>query len=49
MSPFDPGPVEQRADDVEVGVEADGPAATTQKRTVSPGIAVSGCLTYWPA
>jgi hypothetical protein len=26
-----------------------GPAATTQKRTVSPGFAESGCLTYWPA
>ena len=24
-----------------------GPAATTQKRTVSPGSAVSGCVTYW--
>ena len=24
-----------------------GPAATTQKRVVSPGSAVSGCVTYW--
>ena len=26
-----------------------GPASTTQNRTVSPGFAVSGCFTYWPA
>src|SRR5262245_54392904 len=30
-------------------VSNDGPAVTTQKRTVSPGSAVSGCFTYWPA
>ena len=41
------GGVQDRADDVEVGVER-GPASTTQKRTSSPGFAVSGCLTYWP-
>ena len=29
-------------------VSSDGPASTTQKRTRSPGSAVSGCLTYWP-
>ena len=28
-------------------VSSVGPAATTQKRTVSPGSAVSGCVTYW--
>ncbi len=27
-------------------VSSVGPAATTQKRTVSPGSAVSGCVTY---
>jgi hypothetical protein len=30
-------------------VSSDGPASTTQKRTVSPGIAASGCFTYWLA
>src|SRR4029453_9735516 len=30
-------------------VSKDGPAVTTQKRTVSPGSAVSGCFTYCPA
>ena len=29
-------------------VSIDGPASTTQKRTSSPGLAVSGCFTYWP-
>ena len=28
-------------------VSSVGPAATTQRRTVSPGFAVSGCVTYW--
>ena len=28
-------------------VSSVGPAATTQKRTVSPGLDVSGWLTYW--
>ena len=28
-------------------VSSVGPAATTQKRVVSPGFAVSGCVTYW--
>ena len=30
-------------------VSSDGPAATTQKRVVSPGSAVSGWVTYWLA
>src|SRR6478735_9119976 len=30
-------------------VSIEGPASTTQNRTRSPGSAVSGCFTYWPA
>ena len=41
-----PGSVEDGADDVEVPLFV-GPAATTQKRIVSPGSAVNGCVTYW--
>ena len=43
----DPGAVEDRADDVEVGVDARPGIHHPEAHGVA-GSAVSGCLTYWP-